>query len=200
MENTGPSAQRDDAGSPACCGVDRRAFCAQATALSLAAAAYAAPVVGGVVALLNPLRQKSGGGDFLQVATLDALPADGTPRKFPVIAERVDAWTKSVQPVGAVYLRRAGDKAVEALQVVCPHAGCTVEFKEVTAEQTGEKVRGFFCPCHRATFDLAGKRLQATSHSPRDLDTLAAEVRNGTEVWVQFQNFKLGTPNKAPLA
>ena len=64
----------------------------------------------------------------------------------------------------------------------------------MTAEQTGEKVRGFFCPCHRATFDLAGKRLQATSHSPRDLDTLAAEVRNGTEVWVQFQNFKLGLP------
>jgi menaquinol-cytochrome c reductase iron-sulfur subunit len=168
--------------------------------LSLAAAAYVAPVVGGAVALLNPLWQKSGGGDFLRLASLDTLAADGTPRKFPVIAERVDAWSKSVAPVGAVYLRRVSDKEVEAVQVVCPHAGCSVEFREVDDEKTGAKVSGFFCPCHRATFDVQGRRLQATSHSPRDLDTLPVEIRNGNEVWVQFQNFKLGTPHKAPLA
>jgi menaquinol-cytochrome c reductase iron-sulfur subunit len=152
-----------------------------------------------VLAALHPLRQKGAGGAFLRLASLETLPADGTPHKFPVIAERVDAWTRSVEPVGAVYLRRTGPSEVEALQVVCPHAGCTVEFQQLTTD-AGKEVSGFICPCHKAIFDATGKRLQATSQSPRDMDTLAVEIRNETEVWVQFQNFKLGTPNKVPLS
>ena len=51
----------------------------------------------------------------------------------------------------------------------------------------------FFCPCHAANFGLDGEVLDTPPISPRDLDTLEAEIRNGTEVWVKFQNFKWGT-------
>jgi nitrite reductase/ring-hydroxylating ferredoxin subunit len=165
----------------------------------LGATAYVVPAGAGVVAALNPLRLKGAGGDFLRLAALDTLPSDGTPRKFPVVAQRVDAWTKSVEPIGAVLLRRTADNQVEALQVECPHAGCTIEVKEVADEQTGVKGPKLVCPCHKALFDLAGKRQQATSPSPRDLDPLAVEIRNGNEVWVQFQNFKLGTPDRVAV-
>jgi menaquinol-cytochrome c reductase iron-sulfur subunit len=179
---------------------DRRSWLAKSGAMVLGAVAYAAPVVGGLAAFLNPLRQKGSGGRFLQVASLETLPDDGTPQKFPVVTERVDAWTRSVEPVGAVYLRRTGENQIEALQAVCPHAGCTVDYKDAVAEGAGDEVQGFVCPCHKATFDLAGKRLEKVSQSPRDLDALDVEIRNGTEVWVQFQSFKLGTPDKAPLS
>ena len=53
----------------------------------------------------------------------------------------------------------------------------------------------FVCPCHNARFDLSGKRLDATSPSPRDLDTLEMEIR-GDEIWVKFQNFRTGTAQK----
>ena len=186
-----------------CCGCgadDRRGFVTKLAVGLGAAAAYAVPAVSGLAALLNPLRLKGTGGEFLRLAALDTLPADGTPRKFPVVAERVDAWTRSIEPVGAVFLRRTGDKQVDALHVVCPHAGCTIETKELTDESTGAKTPGFICPCHKAIFDLTGKRLGAGSASPRDLDQLQVEIRNETEVWVQFQNFKLGTPDKVAVA
>ena len=90
------------------------------------------------------------------------LPDDGTPRKVPVIADRTDAWnTYPAEPIGAVFLRRTGGK-VTALQVICPHAGCSINFE-------GSAAAGkFFCPCHAASFDLAGKRTDRDlAQSPR---------------------------------
>ena len=201
--DTPSSSQADATAEACCCGCgsgDRREFVTKLVALGLGATAYAVPTAAGVVAALNPLRLKGAGGEFLRLAALDTLPSDGTPRKFPVVAERVDAWTRAVEPIGAVLLRRTPDNQVEALQVECPHAGCTIEVKEVADEQTGAKTSKLVCPCHKAVFDLAGKRQQATSPSPRDLDQLQVEIRNGNEVWVQFQNFKLGTPDKVAVA
>ena len=84
--------------------------------------------------------------------SLDTLPDDGTPRKVAVIADRTDAWNRFVnEPIGNVFLRRAGQTGeVVALQVVCPHAGCSINYQ---ATDAGGK---FFCPCHAASFDLTG--------------------------------------------
>jgi Rieske Fe-S protein len=170
----------------------RRGFFAKLIAVVVGAGVYAAPIAIGMVAFLNPLRasrRQTGGEGFIRLASLDTLPADGTPRKVPVVMDRVDAWNRFVnEPVGAVYLRRAGEKTVEAIQVVCPHAGCYVDFD-------GEK-REFYCPCHNGHFDLVGKRLDENSPSPRDLDTLDVEVRGEDEVWVRFQTFRTGTAEK----
>jgi hypothetical protein len=48
----------------------------------------------GLLTLLDPLRRKAGISGFVHVTSLSALPEDGTPRRFPVIADRVDAWNK----------------------------------------------------------------------------------------------------------
>lgn len=170
----------------------RRGFLAKLTALLLGAVAYTVPVAAGVVSFLNPWRQKSGAGRLMRLASLDTLPEDGTPRKFPVVMDRIDAWNRFPdEPVGAVFLRRT-EEGVEAIQVVCPHNGCHVGYSP-------EK-KQFYCPCHGANFALNGKRLDETSPSPRDLDTLEVEVRNDSEVWVKYENYRTGTPQKVAEA
>jgi len=191
-----------DSSMPSGCpaGEPRRGFLGKALAILPGAVALLTPLAAGTAAFLNPLRQKGQAGKPQRLASLDTLPADGTPVKTTVLMDQVDAWNRVPnQPVGAVYLRRVGEK-VEAFNVVCPHAGCSVEYKEDVDPPTGQKVKKFFCPCHVASFDLSGHRTDATSPSPRDLDQLAVEIRNGSEVWVQFQNFQVGISKKEPTA
>jgi menaquinol-cytochrome c reductase iron-sulfur subunit len=142
--------------------------------------------------LLDPLRRKAAAGEMIFVTSIDSLPKDGTPRKFPILAGRIDAWNKFPNaPIGAIYLRRASEKEVQALNVVCPHAGCFVDFR---ASQ-----KDYYCPCHNSSFAISGQIADPKSPSPRGLDTLEVELRNGTEVWVNFQNFQTGHAEKVPV-
>ncbi|MHB1036313.1 MAG: Rieske 2Fe-2S domain-containing protein [Pirellulales bacterium] len=167
----------------------RRNFLAQAATLAIAGVGLAVPALSGLFTFFDSWRRKGGGGQSIQVATLEAI--GDTPRQFPVIADRSDAWNRFAnEPIGGVFLRRVGDK-VEAFQVVCPHAGCFIDY-----DQKGNK---FFCPCHSASFTLAGEPMDSPgvpSPSPRPLDTLEVEVRNGSEVWVKFEKFRIGVTEK----
>ena len=185
----------------------RRGFLAALAAIIAGSVALLTPAAVGIVAFLNPLRQKGRAERFIRVASLDALPEDGTPQKFSIVADRTDAWNFfPAVPIGAVYLRRAGKDGVEALQAVCPHAGCTIGLEAADdgphpnplpkGEGTAKAGLKFFCPCHAASFELTGKRLGADSPSPRDMDSLAAQIRDGGEVWVKFQNFVTGIAGK----
>jgi len=168
----------------------RRNFLGQMAAGAMGLAALAVPGLVGLVSFFNPWRRKSEAGQSIRVTTLDALPADGSPRRFPVIADRADAWNKLLQvPVGAVYVRRMGESKAEAIHVVCPHAGCYVEYDS--------KQGDFYCPCHAARFELDGQLKDPdSSPSPRPLDTLACEIKHGNEVWVAFVNYQTGTSEK----
>ena len=127
----------------------------------------------------------------MRVTTLEALPNDGVPRKFPVLATRVDAWNTFNQvAIGAVYLLRTSDNQLQAFNVVCPHAGCFVDY----LPEKGH----YSCPCHNSTFALNGKISDPSSPSPRAMDKLSAQIRNETEVWVKFQNFQAGEPRQIP--
>ena len=164
----------------------RRGFMQKAIALGAGAVAMAPPIGIGLAAFFSPLKNRgSGETDFLKVTTLDALPDDGTPRKFDIAADRVDAWNRFLNvPVGAIFLRRMpGTAEVVAFQTICPHAGCAIGYQ---ATASGGQ---FLCPCHVAHFDLAGQRTDAISPSPRDMDTLEVEIRNQNEVWVKYQEF-----------
>lgn len=189
----------------ACCGspgepesaAARRGFMGSLIAWVLGLMALAPSLVSGLAAFFSPMRSKQKGGMLVRVTTLDNLPQDGVPRKFPIVAEKRNGWTLSREPVGAVYLRRLPDGKIQALHVLCPHAGCAIEWRMAPGNPQGGE---FFCPCHGARFDLDGKRLDANSRSPRDMDTLLAEPRNGQEVWVEFQNFQFGKAQKLPVA
>jgi Rieske Fe-S protein len=149
--------------------------------------AYATPMLAAVASFLNPWRQKGQAAQAIRVASLAAVPLGGEPARFPVIADRTDAWNRyPAEPIGAVFLRRIGPRQVVAYQALCPHAGCLVGL---------DSQGGFFCPCHAARFGLDGKRSDKGSVSPRDLDTLEVDLR-GEEIWVKFEKFQTGTPEK----
>lgn len=171
----------------------RRSFIKEAAALAVGGLITLVPAAAGLFFWLDPVRRKTAGAaGFVKIATLDSLPPDGVPRKFTVLADQTDAWTKVPKaPVGAIYLRRTGEKQIVALHSVCPHAGCFVDYRD------GEK--DFFCPCHNSTFASDGSVNDPKSPSPRGMDTLDLEVR-GNEVWVRFQNFAAGHKDKRPLA
>lgn len=168
----------------------RRGFLKRFAAGVIGAVVGIVPLFSGIALLFDPLRRKSAAGEFTLVAPLGAIPEDGTPRKFTILASRTDAWNKSPQtPIGAVYLRRTGPKSVIAFNVVCPHAGCFVEFVGAN--------KSFHCPCHRSAFALDGA-IASASPAKRGLDALEVEIRRDSEVWVRFQNFLAGTAEKIP--
>jgi len=171
---------------------DRRNFISKAAAVVIGGSLAVAPVAAGFCVLFDPLRRKSEGGATVHVANLNSLPETGEPRKFTVNVTLTDAWNRTPNvPVGAVYLQRLKDNKVRALNVVCPHTGCFVNYR---AENND-----YFCPCHASRFSVDGQILDPDSPSPRPLDELAVEIRNGSEVWVTFQNFRAGTREKIPV-
>ena len=152
----------------------------------------AVPFGAGIWAYINPLTREKGvdGDGFLKITTLDAIPDDGTPAKFSVIADKEDAWNKFKNiSVGAIYLRKEAGK-VKALHTVCPHLGCFIDYRSSKSD--------FFCPCHNSNFKLDGSIVSGVS--PRPMDPLKIEIRNKVEVWVKFQNFQPGHDHPIPLS
>ena len=145
------------------------------------------PCLAGLAALVDPLRRgrKKGALEYVPVTTLAAIPDDGVPRQFPVIKDIVDAWTFSPnERVGAVYLaRQPGAQEVQALNVVCPHAGCFVGLDRAN--------QAFQCPCHSSRFDFKGEIIRP-SPSPRNMDELGARVTGDGTIEVAFLNYYPG--------
>jgi menaquinol-cytochrome c reductase iron-sulfur subunit len=183
MENTKPEQVRCP---------DRRSFFKKLAANVIGAVITLVPLTSGLALWLDPMRRRTkSAGQLVRVANLSALPEDGLPRKFAVIASRVDAWNRSPETViGAVYLRREKDGKPRAFNVVCPHAGCFVDYNAGRG--------AYFCPCHNSTFALDGRINDPKSPSPRGLDELEVEIRDDSEVWVKFQNYRAGISKKIP--
>ncbi|HEX5105612.1 MAG TPA: Rieske (2Fe-2S) protein [Pirellulaceae bacterium] len=174
----------------------RRGFLAGAAALIIGGLVGLIPMGAGLFVFLDPILKRKAKGDgkgqedsrpYRRVASLDALPMDGTPVQVPVIADLTDAWNREPnQPIGAVYLRRTGKESVECFNAICPHAGCFVGY-------AGDR-KCFQCPCHTSSFQLNGSRIMP-SPSPRDMDALKVDdekLKNDGEVWVQFVNYYPG--------
>ena len=190
----------------------RRNFLVEAAAVVIGGIIGLVPLVVGLTVYLDPLtRRKSkadgsesngsesngsgsaSDGEFLPITTLDAIPTDGSPKAFPVVADRINAWTKTLnERIGAVYLRRPkGDREVMALHTICPHLGCFVGHDEENQQ--------FYCPCHASSFTLDGEKAAAPglkNPSPRPMDTLEVKVTDDDQVLVRFVNFKTAIHEK----
>lgn len=166
----------------------RRGFLVRGLALAVSGLISLVPAAAGLVAFLDPLFRRGRGAREVPVAPVAAVPDDGVPRQFPVIADRQDAWNYfPAQPIGAVFLRRIpGTEQVQALNATCPHAGCMVAYQPAADS--------FRCPCHSSRFKPDGSRILPCV-SPRDLDSLETEVRDGV-VWVKYQDFYTGKAQK----
>jgi menaquinol-cytochrome c reductase iron-sulfur subunit len=183
--------RRPPAAEPAAASEPRRGFMTRFAAALVGTLVGVIPLLAAGVTFIDPLlRKKRQNGDedtatdgFLKITTIGSLPADGTPRMFPVIADLQDAWNKFPNTeVGSVYLWQNSEGMVSCFNARCPHLGCTVNFK---SDQSA-----YVCPCHDSAFSLNGER--SNDIPPRDMDPLDAEIRNGDEVWVRFQKFRAG--------
>ncbi len=171
---------------------DRRTYLTKAAALVVGGVIAVVAPVAGMFTFLDPLRRKSGNAGMVRVASLSSLPENGEPRKLPVLDTLVDAWNRTENvPVGSVYVQKTGEGKVRVLNATCPHLGCSVGYSAAKS--------GFFCPCHKSSFSMDGAILDPKSPSPRAMDELQAEIRGDGEVWVKFQNFRKGTPDKIPV-
>src|SRR5438105_5517985 len=85
----------------------RRNILAAVAATIIGAFVGIVPFAAGLATFLDPLlRRKKSAGEgsrpLTRVASLDALPADGTPIQVPVVADLTDAWNREPnQPIGA---------------------------------------------------------------------------------------------------
>jgi Rieske Fe-S protein len=144
--------------------------------------------------LLSPLRRALAAGEgaanehFTDVAKLSELPFD-MPREFIVRQTTRDSWTlRPDQIVGRVFLiRRRGQALPEAFTTICPHLGCSVNFTGTTTPGA----TAFLCPCHSARYDIHGKRTDAESVAPRDMDPLPVRLKpaDPTIVQVEYKRF-----------
>jgi len=179
----------------------RRNFLSEALAFCVGSLILIVPLVAGIAFFLDPLLRRKRSSDdqnarrdaegFLRVASVSSLPDNSRPQVFTVYDDVVDAWNKFAdQPVGRVFLRKLPDGNVTAFNVRCPHLGCAVDFRSSHND--------YFCPCHMSAFTLDGKR--ENEIPPRGMDALDVKIKNGTEVWVRYQVFKAGTPDKIAVS
>jgi Rieske Fe-S protein len=155
------------------------------------------PFLAGIGVFLDPIRrrQPSKGnsaadlGEFVRVAALQSVPADGIPRQFPVIADQHDAWTFfPEQRIGSVFLRRdSADQKLQCFTSICPHAGCSVSYAAET--------ESFLCPCHSSQFALDGQCIPPTP-SPRGMDPLEVRVNENDEILVKYVSYLTGTAER----
>ena len=173
----------------------RRNFVTKAAAILFGAIVTVVPFVPALGVFLDPLLRKKRAvgptGDavdpegFIKVGSTKQLE-EGVPLLAPVVADLQNYWNRFPEtPIGAVYLTKTGEK-VSAFNARCPHLGCTVNFRP------GEDI--YLCPCHDSTFNTDGSR--NNDIPPRDLDSLEVQVRDGGEVWVKFENFRVGVHEK----
>lgn len=184
-------------------GTERRSFFTRVSTISLGTIVAIFPFASGWGVITSPIKgrnkdkHESSSEGFVRICPLDSVPADGTPQAFVVMADAVDAWTRSPnQRIGEVYLARSTvdeKPQVTAFTATCPHLGCAVEFND--SENLYE------CPCHVSGFAKDGKKLFGPSL--RGLDPLQVELRgeNGAqEVWVKFERFYAGIAERIPVA
>ena len=114
---------------------------------------------------------------------------EGQPQRCPIVADRADAWNSfPAEAIGTVFLCRDRDNKVLALQSICPHNGGCVSFDAAK--------NCYQCPSHGAIFDPQGRRVGENSISPRNLDALEVEVREGGEVWIKYETYRDGVAEK----
>lgn len=184
----------------------RRNFVLELGSLIIGGVTGLAGLVSGLIVFFDPLgrakkapgkyasQAASGKEGFLRLATLDSVPTNAGPRRFPVITDVRDAWNFIPgQPIGAVYVERTGTNTVRVLHATCPHAGCSVSFS-VEAQQ-------FHCPCHNSAFGLAGEKIDRPGKenpSPRPMDELEVDPEKLAqgEIWIKFENYFTGIHEK----
>jgi quinol---cytochrome c reductase iron-sulfur subunit, bacillus type len=145
----------------------------------------AAVAVPGVRMLVGSTLKRRG-ADTVQLGKLADFPM-GEPKLAQFTLSRTDGWVTTLDTRG-VWVVRTGDQDATVFSGRCTHLGCAYSWMSDASR--------FHCPCHDGVFTLDGT--VQSGPPPRRLDTLPVQVNDGALV-IQYQDFRLGVPNKAPL-
>lgn len=121
----------------------------------------------------------------------------GKPRQGVIRNVRQDAWTHYPNDViGRVWVVKQDDTELKVFTTICPHLGCSIN----------AAANGFACPCHQASFDLQGERVNVESNpARRGMDTLQftrahdpanPDPDNRDLLLVEYLSFLQGAPTK----
>ncbi len=133
---------------------------------------------------LYPLRAQTTQVNWSDAGPISDFASLSAPAQRSITVEQVDGWRKTVSEK-VVYVTNSPTPQLQVLSAVCPHLGCSVQWRDSKHE--------FECPCHAATFAPDGSKLGGPT--PRGMDTLETKIRNG-HLMVRYQYFRQLVPTK----
>lgn len=146
-----------------------------------AAAALSVPLIRFA---LYPLRVRTTGIQWSDVGPVSDFAAISDPVQRSISVAQIDGWRKILSDK-VVYVSKSSSGELEVLSAVCPHLGCSIQWRTAKRE--------FECPCHGASFRPDGTKTGGPT--PRSMDTLETQTQNG-RLLVRYQYFRQLVPTK----
>jgi menaquinol-cytochrome c reductase iron-sulfur subunit len=159
----------------------RRGFLKIGTAIlsGFVASVLAVPIIGTIIdhafRRKPPHWSKAGGIGSLSI---------NQPQRLLFPFETLDAYIRETV-THSVWVIKHSASEVTVFSPVCPHLGCHYDWHPEKKE--------FICPCHGSIYSIDGKVLGGPA--PRSLDILPHKLE-GEELFVEWEVFKVGIPNK----
>ena len=110
---------------------------------------------------LYPLRIQTTEIKWSDAGAVSDFASMTTPVQRSITVEQIDGWRKAVSEK-VVYVSKSSTGQFEVLSAVCPHLGCSVQWRDAK--------HGFECPCHASRIrptarDWAARLLVVWTHS-----------------------------------
>jgi Rieske Fe-S protein len=134
--------------------------------------------------LLYPLRAQTTEVKWSNAGAVSEFDSLTAPAQASITVEQVDGWRKTVSEK-VVYVTKSSTGELQVLSAVCPHLGCSVQWRDSKHE--------FECPCHAAAFRPDGS--VTGGPAPRRMDSLDTQIQNG-RLMVRYQYFRQLVPTK----
>lgn len=164
----------------------RRAFLRWATAVGGVTSALLAGIPA-VRAFLSPAFRGKPVEKWIRLGEVDQFDPEA-PTKIDFVDSANDAWVES-RRLRSVWVYTEDGEQFTVFNGRCTHLGCNYSF-----DKTADVFR---CPCHTGYFEIkSGKVLGGPP--PRPLDQLDVKVEDGI-LYAQYQDFRLGVPEKAAV-
>jgi menaquinol-cytochrome c reductase iron-sulfur subunit len=145
---------------------------------------FAIPLVRAALFPLRASDQSGGAPVWADLGPVEGFADAKAPATHLVNIERQDGWelTTVRQPV---YILAGGSGQPRVVSSICPHLGCTVQWRA--------DGNNFVCPCHNGTYAADGSRVSGPPK--RGMDELPSKVQDG-RLYVQFQYYRQLSPDK----
>lgn len=133
---------------------------------------------------LYPLRVRTTEVQWSDIGPASDFASLTQPVQRSVSVSQVDGWRQTVSDK-VVYVTKSPSGTLEVLSAVCPHLGCSVQWRGPKGE--------FECPCHGASFKADGTRTGGPA--PRGMDALQTQIQNG-RLMARYQYFRQLVPTQ----